>query len=97
MIQTSLIKQRKEVSLKRNENQISCIIYKLEAFNYKVKFRYFWKTGNVTSLVVLKNLVIHKENVIYKGICSYSKFNVVETKWNSEVRMREHCSTNKMS
>ena len=50
LVSTSLFKKRKEVSFqiplcKWNENYISCIIDKLEAFtNYKVEFRYFRKT-----------------------------------------------------
>ena len=57
-----LFKKGKEVSFqisvsKRNENEISRIIEKLEAFtNYKVKFRYFWKTRKVRSLFVLTSL-----------------------------------------
>ena len=50
---------------KQNENQISCIIEKLETFtDYKVKFRYFWKTRKVRSLFLLKDPVIHKANII---------------------------------
>ena len=82
LIPTSLFEERKEVSFqipfcKRNENEISRIIDKLEAFtNYKVKFRYFWKIRKVRSLFVLKDLVIHKANVICKGTCSCSQFYV---------------------
>ena len=56
---TNLFEKRKEVSFqipfcKQNESEISRIIDKLEAFNnYKVKFRYFWKTRKVRSLFVL--------------------------------------------
>ena len=46
---------------------------------------------------MLKDSVIHKANVIYKGTCSCSEFYVGETKRNCEVRWREHCSTKKMS
>ena len=103
LILTSLFEKKKEVSFqipfcKRNESKISRIIDKLEAFtNYKVKFRYFWKTRNVRSLFVLRDPVIHKANVIYKGTCSCSKFCVGETKRNTEVRWGEHCFTKKMS
>ena len=46
---------------------------------------------------VLKDPVVHRANVIYKGTCSCSEFQVGETKRNTEVRWREHCSTKKMS
>ena len=79
---------------KRIENKISDIIDKLEALtNYKVKFRYFWKTRKVRSFFALKDLVVHKANVIYKGICLCNEFYVGETKQNTEVRWREHCFT----
>ena len=103
MIPTNLFEEIKEVSFqipfcKRDENAIYRIIDKLEAFtNYKVKFRYFWKTRKVRSLFVLKDPVVHRANVIYKGTCSCSEFYVGETKQNIEVRSREHCSTKKMS
>ena len=79
-IPTNLFEERKEVIFqipfcKRNENEISGIIDKLEAFtNYKVKFRYFWKTKKVRPLFVLKDPVVHKPNIIYKGTCSCSEF-----------------------
>ena len=65
LIPTSLFEERKEVHFKilfwkRNGNEISSIIDKLEAFtNYKVKLRYFWKTRKVRSYFVLKDPVIH--------------------------------------
>ena len=72
---------------KRIENKISDIIDKLEALTiYKVKFRYFWKTRKVRSFFVLKDLVVQKVNVIYKGICSSSEFYAGETKRNTEIR-----------
>ena len=84
--------------MQRNENEIFRIIDKQEAFtNYKVKFRYLWKTRKVRSIFVLKNPVAHKANVIYKGTCSCSEFYAAETKRNTKVRWREHCSTKKMS
>ena len=93
LIPTNLFEERKEVSFqipfyKRNKNEISHIIDKLEAFtNYKVKFRYFWKTRNVRSLFVLKDPVIHKANVIYNGTCSCSEFYAGETERNTEVTL----------
>ena len=51
----------------------------------------------VRSLFMWKDPFIHKANVIYKGTCSCSEFYVAETKQNSEVRWREHCSTTKTS
>ena len=103
IIPLRLFEERKEVSFqipscKRNENEIYRINDKLEEFtNYKVKFRYFWKTSKVRSLFVLKDPVLHRVNVTYKSICSCSEFYVGETKRNTEVRWREHCSTKKMS
>ena len=99
LIPTILFEERKEVSFqisfcKRIENEISDIIDKLEALtNYKVKFRYFWKTRKVRSFFALKDLVVHKGNVIYKGICLCNEFYAGETKRNTEVRWREHCFT----
>ena len=90
----SLFEERKEVSFqipfcKRNENEIYRIADKLEAFtNYKVKSRYFWKTSKVGSRFVLKDPVLHRANVIYKGTCSCSEFYVGETKRNTEVRWK---------
>ena len=92
LLPTNLFEERKEVSFqipfcKRNENEISQIINKREPFtNYKVKFRYFWKTRKMRSLFVLKDPIIHKANVIYKGTCSCNEFYVGETKRNSEIR-----------
>ena len=92
LIPTSLLEERKEVSFqihfsKRNENAISHIIDKLEVFtNDKLKFRYLWKTRKVRSLFVLKDPIIYKANVIYKGTGSGGEFYVGETKRNCEVR-----------
>ena len=49
---------------------------------------------------MLKDPVIHKANVIYKGTlltCSCNEFYVGETKRNYEVRWKEHCSAKKTS
>ena len=46
---------------------------------------------------MLKDPVIRKANVIYKGTCLCSEFYVGETKSNSGVRWREHCSTKQTS
>ena len=74
------------------------VLLTLEAFaNYKVKFKFSWKTRKVRSLFVFKDPVMHKANVIYKGTCSCSEFYVGETKRNCEIRWREHCSTEKTS
>ena len=78
IIPISLFEERKEVSFqipfcKWKEREIYHIIDKLEALtNNKVKFRYFWKTTKVRSFLVLKDGVVHKANVIYKGTCSCS-------------------------
>ena len=87
IIPTSLFEEIKEVSFqipfcKRDEDAIYRIIDKLEALtNDKVKFRYFWKTRKVRSLFVLKDPIVHRANVIYKGTtCSCSECSVGETK-----------------
>ena len=47
---------------------------------------------------MLKDPFVHsRANVIYKWTCSCREFYVGETKWNTEVRRREDCSTKKMS
>ena len=46
---------------------------------------------------MLKDHVVNKANVFYKGTCSCSKFYVGEAKRNTEVRWKEHCSTKKTS
>ena len=55
------------------------------------------KNKKVRSLFVLKDHVVHKANVVYKGTCSCSKLYVGEAKRNTEVRWKEHCSTKKTS
>ena len=101
IIPTSLYDERKEVSFQISfckRNEIYRIIDKLETItNYKVKYRYFGKTRKVRSLIVLKDPIVHRANIIYKGTWSYSEFYVGETERNTEVRWREHCSTKKMS
>ena len=73
--------------LQTKRDEISRIFDKLEALsNCIVKFVYFWKTRKVTSLFVLRDPVIGKANVIYKGTCSCNEFYVGETKLNYEVR-----------
>ena len=63
LIPTSLFVERSSLPntfWKQNGNEISSIIDNLEAFtNYKVKFRYFWKTRKVRYLFVLKDPAIH--------------------------------------
>ena len=74
------------------------VICKLEEYtNYKIKFRYSWKTRKLRSLFPLKDPIIHKANVIYKGTCTYKEFYIGETKRNLEVRLKEHCSLKKSS
>ena len=65
--------------------------------NYKVKFRYFLEKRKIRSLFVSKDPAVHKVKVTYKGTCSCIEFYVRETKRNTEIRWREHCSTKKMS
>ena len=74
------------------------IICKLEEYtNYKIKFRYSWKTRKLQSLFPLKDPIVYKANVIYKGTCTYKEFYIGETKHNWEVRWNEHCSLKKSS
>ena len=73
-------------------------ICKLEEYtNYKINFRYSWKTRKLRSLFQLKDPIVHKANVIYKGTCKCRAFYIGETKRNSEVRWNEHCSLKKSS
>ena len=46
---------------------------------------------------MLKDHVVHKANVFYKGTCSGSELYVGQAKRNTEVRWKEHCSTEKTS
>ena len=46
---------------------------------------------------MLKDHVVHKANVSYKGTCSCSQLYIGEAKRNTEVRWKEHCSTKKTS
>ena len=55
--------------------------------NYNVQFRYFWKTRKVRSLSALKDLIIHKANIISKGICSCNDFYIGETKQKMERKL----------
>ena len=76
LIPPSLFEERKEISFlvpfcKRNEDKMKQIICKLEEYtNYKIKFRYSWKTRKLQSLFPLKDPIVHKANVIYKGTCT---------------------------
>ena len=74
------------------------IIYKLEEYtNYKIEFRYSWKTRKLRYLFQLKDPSVHQANVIYKGTCTCKEFYIGEAKRNSEVRWNEHCSLKKSS
>ena len=103
IIPPSLFEERKEVYFqipfcRQNEFQVKTIIQKLDYFTgNNVKFRYYWKTRKVRSLFPLKDLVIHKTNVIYKGTCSCKDFYIGETKRNADIRWREHGSLKKSS
>ena len=101
LIPPSLFEEWKEISFqvpfcKRNEDKMKRIICKLEEYtNYKIKFRYSWKTRKLESLFPLKNRIVHKANIIYKGRCTCKEFYIGETKRNSEVRWNGHCSLKK--
>ena len=72
------------------------IICQLEEYtNYKIKFRYSWKTRKLPSLFPLKDPIVHRANVIYKGTCTCKEFYILETKRNSEVRQDKYCSLKK--
>ena len=74
------------------------IICKLEEYtNYKIKFRYSWKTRKSRSLFRLKDPIAQKANVIYKRTSTCKEFYIEETKHNSEVRWNEHCFLQKSS
>ena len=74
------------------------IICKLDEYtNYKIKFRYSWKTRKLQSLFPLKDPIVQRVNVIYKGTCTCKEFYIGETKRNSEVRWNEPCSLKKSS
>ena len=49
------------------------------------------------SLFPLKDAIVHKTNVIYKGIYTCKGFYIGETKHTTEVRCNEHCSLEKSS
>ena len=49
------------------------------------------------SLFALKDPIVHKANVIYRGTYTCKEFYIGETKRNSEVRWNEHCSLKKSS
>ena len=74
------------------------IICKLDEYaNYKIKFRYSWKTWKLRPLFPLKDPIYHKANITYKGTCPCKEFYIGQTKRNSEVRWNEHCSLKKTS
>ena len=102
-IPSTLFEERNEISFqvpfcKRNEEKMKGIICKLdEHTNYKIKFRYSWKTWKLRPLFPLKGPINHKANITYKGTCPCKEFYIVQTKRNSEVRWNEHCSLKKTS
>ena len=102
LIPPSLSEDWKEISFqvpfcKRNEEKMKRIIFKLEEYtNYKIKFMYSWKIENY-SLFELKDPIVHKASVIYKGTCTCKEFYIRETKRNSKVPWNEHCSLKKSS
>ena len=56
-----------------------------------------WKTGNIPSLLPLKDKNDYKSYVIYKGDCSRGSCYNGETKRNEEVRQNEHNNPTKSS
>ena len=103
LIPPSLFEQRKEISFqvpycRRNEEKMKRIIWNLEEYtNYKIKFGYAWKTRKLLSLFQLKDPIVHKANVVYKGTCTCKEFYIGGAKHNSEFRWNEHCSLKKSS
>ena len=74
------------------------IIFKLEEYtNYKIKFRHSWRTRKLRSFFLLKNPIVRKADVTYKGTCICKEFDTGETKRNSEARWNEHYSLKKSS
>ena len=103
LIKPSLFEDQKETNFqvsfcKRNKEKMKRIISKLEEYtNFKIKFRYSWKTRKLRSLFPWKDPIFHKVNVIYKGTCTYKEFYIGVTKRNLEFRWNEHCSLEKSS
>ena len=80
---------------KTNEQKVKSIVKKLEEFiNNKVKFIDHWKTRKLKSLFPLKDRIKHKADIVYKGFCPCNESYIGETKRNSEIRWKEHCSNN---
>ena len=62
------------------------IICKLEEYtNHKIKFRYSWKTRKLQSPFPLKDPIVHKANIIYKGTWTCKEFYIGETKLGSSM------------
>ena len=64
---------------------------------FLLEIRCAWKTRKSRYLFPLKDTIVDKANVIYKGTCTCKEFYIGETKRNSEVRWNEHCSLKKSS
>ena len=73
LIPPSLFEERKEISFqvpfcKRNKDKMKRIICKLEEYtNYKIKFRYSWKTRKLQFLLFTKRMLFTKEHVHAKN------------------------------
>ena len=55
---------------------------------FLLEIRCAWKTRKSRYLFPLKDTIVDKANVIYKGTCTCKEFYIGETKRNSEVRSK---------
>ena len=55
---------------------------------FLLEIRCAWKTRKSRYLFPLKDTIVDKANVIYKGTCTCKEFYIGETKRNSEVRWK---------
>ena len=55
---------------------------------FLLEIRCAWKTRKSRYLFPLKDTIVDKANVIYKGTCTCKEFYIGETRRNSEVRWK---------
>ena len=81
-----------------NETKSARFLKKFCKFtNNSFRMRRTWKTGNIPSLLPLKDKNDYKSYVISKGDCSCGSCYNGETKRNEEVRQNEHNNPTKSS
>ena len=64
---------------------------------FLLEIRCAWKTRKSRYLFPLKDTIVDKANVIYKGTCTCKEFYIGETKRNLVVRWNKHSSLKKSS